>query len=339
MQVKNAKFYADWRDEKGQRKRKAFATAKEARKYQDAMQLEARARKARRMGSVRQLCEAWIEGQTRPAREIWHERTCAADLSTIAGEMPVADLTWMVSNALLERWKHHYSVAVVSALRYRLKNLLAWLEAHGAKDLAKNLPRVPNPQARQIMFEPGDFEKLKAIAPPWFRCFLLLCFDGGLRRGEALRVAPQNYSKELGQITLEVKKRRVQTFQPTDELKQLLAIAPESEDPTVSYLTLLRGKTKPVLYYTVEFWFAKLKKQAGINPLLTSHDLRRTSATQLYLQEKNIGVCQAFLGHANPMTTLRYIVHADNLTLKPMVEKMKVAYTKRTASGSIERSG
>jgi hypothetical protein len=37
VQKKNGKYFADWRDSSGQRHRKAFPTAKEARAFQKAM--------------------------------------------------------------------------------------------------------------------------------------------------------------------------------------------------------------------------------------------------------------------------------------------------------------
>jgi len=336
MKVKNGKFYADWRDENGERKRRVFPNAREARKYQEAMRAEARARKLQGIGSVGEETARWLEGQSGlTARDRWHQRTVAKGMIEVASKLPVRDLTYMIPNSLLERWKQKYSVAALYNLRFRLKSLCAWFELRGAQGLVKNLQRTPTPQPRQVLLEPSELQKMKEFSPPWFRCFLLLCFDGGLRRGEAVRVAPKHYSPETGKITIEVKKRRVQSFQVTDELREILAFAAKTEDPATPFLESLRGRL--VTRGGVERWWTKIKKQTGVNPTLTSHDLRRTAATELYLQTKSIAVCQAFLGHANPITTLRYIVHADNLLLKPMVEQMKVAFTRRTASGSIAR--
>ena len=343
MQVKNGKFYADWREGK-KRQRKAFATAREARKYQQEMRDAVRARKLRGIGSVGQETVLWeraasVAGKT--PKDRWHERVVARDMIELAGSTQVSELDCYIPNTLIEKWKGKYSVAALYNLRFRLKNLCSWLELRGAQGLVKNLQRTPTPQPRHILFQPEEYQKLKEISPPWFRCFLLFCFDGGLRRGEAIRVAPINYSEETGKITIEVKKRRVQSFVVTDELKTVLGLAAKGS-PEIPFMEALKGRR--VTRSSVEQWFTKLKKRAGINPLLTTHDLRRTAATQLYnyLRQTGhadpIGAVQKFLGHANPITTLRYIVHADNLLLKPLVEQMKVAFTRRTASGAIERA-
>lgn len=338
MRTNHGKFYADWRDETGERKRKAFATAKEARKYQAEMRAEVRARKIQGIGSVGQEAARWLAGLgPGTSRDQWHERVVARDVIEVAGRMQVSEFNFLIPNALIERWNGKYSIAALYNLRFRLKNLCTWLELRGAKSLVENLRKTPTPQARQILIDSADLEKMKAVSPPWFRCFLLFCFDGGLRRGEALRVAPIHYSVESGKITIEVKKRRIHSFQVTDELREMLAMAATSEDPAIPFLELLRGR--PMTRSTIEVWFARMKKKAGAAPMITTHDLRRTAATNLYLQTRDLSVCQKFLGHANPITTLRYIVHADNVLLKPMVEQMKIAFTRRTAAGSITRAG
>lgn len=344
MRVKGGKFFARWRDERRIDHRKGFHTSKEARNYQEKMRDEVRARKLHRVGTVRQLAEAWMESHSHGKtvkQKVWFERTVSQGLIRLVGDQPVAEVDPMVPNYLIEDWKKKYSVACVSNLRFRLKNLLGFLELHGALGLVKNLQRTPHAQARQVLIEPGELEKMKAASPPWFRCFLLFCFDGGLRSGEAIRVSPANYSPELGKITITVKKRRVQSFEVTEELKTILASAPMAADPTIPFLTLLRGdcdkRGGKVTESTTQFWFDRVKELTGVNPALTSHDLRRTAATELYLKYHDIGVCQRFLGHANPITTLHYIVHADNLLLKPLVEQMKVAFTRRTPAGSIAK--
>ena len=337
MKLKHGKFYADWRDETGRRKAKAFESAKEARKFQIEMRVQSHARKAQGIGSVGRETAIWLAGNSSgSARDRWHERVVARDMIEVAAKLPVPDLTFLIPNALIDRWKQKYSVAALYNLRFRLKNLCTWLELRGAIGLVKNLQRTPTPQGRQVLIDSTDLEKMKAGSPPWLRCFLLLCFDGGLRRSEAIRVAPMHYSAESGKITIEVKKRRVQSFQVTDELREILALAAHSEDPSIPFLESLRGRT--VTRSTIEKWWGKVKKAVGAAPAINTHDLRRTAATQLYLQTRRIEVCQKFLGHANPITTLRYIVHADNLLLKPMVEQMKVAFTRRTAAGSIARA-
>jgi integrase len=53
----------------------------------------------------------------------------------------------------------------------------------------------------------------------------------------------------------------------------------------------------------------KLCTKADILPVKSAHDIRRTVATQMYLQGLSIQVIQEFLGHADTETTWGYIVN------------------------------
>lgn len=62
MMKKHGKYFADWRDERGRRHRKAFPTAKRAHTYQHAQQLAASRKKAHRS-------EAAQRQSSRPTRK------------------------------------------------------------------------------------------------------------------------------------------------------------------------------------------------------------------------------------------------------------------------------
>ena len=348
MRVRHGKFFARWRDENGIDHRKGFQTKREAQKFQDQVKAESRAKKFQGVGSVGQLTALWLKSMPGTPSSHWHDYRVAKSVIAHAGPLPVTQLSPLHLNAIIEGWKTErqeksgkpYSIASLYNLRFRLKALCGVFERAGAKDLSNHLQKVPTPQARQVMIDPGDLEKLKAGTPPWFRCFILLCFDCGLRRAEALRCAPIHYSEEQGTISIEVKKKRKQICKVTDELKQILALAPKTDDPSKSFMTLLRGDPYPALSKkTLQFWWDKYKKLSGIAGGVNSHDLRRTAATQLYLARHDLILVQKFLGHAHPVTTLRYLAHAGNLELKPIVEEMKVIYSRRTAAGGIARGG
>lgn len=53
----------------------------------------------------------------------------------------------------------------------------------------------------------------------------------------------------------------------------------------------------------------KLCSQAGITPVKSAHDIRRTVATQMYMQGIPIRIIQEFLGHSDTKTTWGYIVN------------------------------
>lgn len=340
MKVKNGRFYADWRDAGGTRLARSFATRRDAEKHQEKMRAEARAQKITGVNTVRTLSQTWYEAHSKfqDRRDRWFSRYCRDELIRVTGESKVHELHWFIPNALIDKWdkEDKYAVATVFGLRFRLKNLLTWLVEHGGSpELVKKLQKAKTPQARQIIAEAWEIEAIKAAAPPWFKCFVLFCLDGGLRTAEALRICPANYSAGTGQFILEVKKRRVKNFHASEELKALIEIAPKTDDLSTPYVTLLRGpitvRAEIATDDQIYPYFKKLLQQIGSQPRMVSgkltwlhpHDLRRTMATWMYWKNKNLRECQLYLGHAHAITTLRYIVHANEAEILPIIEDIK----------------
>jgi integrase len=355
MRVKNGKFYARWRDEGGVDHRKSFRTKRDAERFQQQIQDEIRVRKLKGSDTVGSLAIVWLESHSKfqDHRDRFFSKRCVQDMIRLAGSQHVSELSYMVPNGLIDEWKKQpygktksYAPATVFGLRFRLKNLLVWFIEHGGSpELVKRLAKSDGtPQARQIIAEAWEIEQLKAIAPPWMKCFLLLCLDGGLRTAEALTLCPLNYSEATACFVLEVKKRRLKNFHASEELKALLAMAPAGP-PETPYVTLLRG---PVITrghqiradqregvtddHAVYLIFRKMLDQIGSKPRHTPrgltwlhpHDLRRTIATWMYWKTKNIRQVQEYLGHAHVITTLRYIVHANTAEILPLIEDLKI---------------
>ncbi|MHB8613971.1 MAG: tyrosine-type recombinase/integrase [Candidatus Dormibacteraceae bacterium] len=350
MRLKYGKFFSRWRDSIGIDHRRGFNTKREAEKYQERMKAEARAQKLVGTNTIRNLCQAWLEAHSKfqDRRDRWASRFCHDELISVAGESKVHELHWFIPNALLDKWdkQDKYAVATMFTLRFRLKNLLTWLVEHGGSpELVKKLQKAKIPQARQIIAEAWEIESIKASSPPWFKCFVLFCLDGGLRTAEALRICPANYSAGTGQFTIEVKKRRVKNFHASEELKALLEMSPVSSEPSIPFVTLLRGE--PTGDKQIYPYFKNLLKRIGsearmVNGKLTwlhPHDLRRTIATWMYWKTKNIRQVQEYLGHAHAITTLRYIVHANTAEILPILEDLKIERRHEAVVQIMKRKG
>jgi integrase len=324
MKQKHGRFFARWWDESGNEKAKSFTTKREAEKFQARIRADVRVAKKEKVGTIRQLAAAWFEGHVfNSKQERWFHKRVMEELTSVAGDLAVRDLTYLIPNALIDKWKNEgYGRASVQQFRFRLQALCEWLEHHGAIGLVKNLTKVLKPQARQITAEPWEIDKLKELGAPWFKCFVTLCLDGGLRSSEACRCSPANYSPEQNKITLTVKKQRIHSFTVTDELKKLFDLAPPAENPRTPYLQLLKGEKvgQKLLYDT----WCRIRERGKINPDLEPHDLRRTIATEMYRKWHDLRMVQAYLGHANPITTFDYIRHVDPLSIQPYIEDLKV---------------
>jgi integrase len=355
MRVKYGKFYALWRDENRKQHEKACRTKREAERFQQDRRDEIRAVKLKGANTVKRLAVAWFEAHSRfqDRRDRWASQFCAQEMIRVAGDSNVSELHWFIPNGLIDEWKtkpagrkQPYATATLFTLRFRLKNLLAWFVDHGAnQELVKKLQKTPIPQARQIIAEAWQIEQLKAIAPPWMKCFLLLCLDGGLRTTEALNICPANYSAATGRFVLEVKKRRVKNFDASEELKAVLASAPLPDSPETPFVSLLRGQsTGDHIIYP---FFKKMLEQIGAQPSHTPrgltwlhpHDLRRTMATWMYWKTKNLRQVQEYLGHAHAVTTLRYIIHANTAEILPILEELKEERKREAVIQVMRRKG
>jgi len=79
-----------------------------------------------------------------------------------------------------------------------------------------------------------------------------------------------------------------------------------------------RWAAHPVSKSTMSGRMAAAVKRAGLKRSVTSHTLRRTFATWLLEEKRDLRLVQVLLGHASPATTARYTrVHANTIASTP----------------------
>lgn len=104
----------------------------------------------------------------------------------------------MLIEALQQKWKHDYAMAIyyrrVKALRY----LLRLIDAGAGTSLRSAIRKVKDPGPRKVIALPEEQQRLFAIAQPWLRFWMLLCSQLALRNAEARSIGPQNYDKPNG---------------------------------------------------------------------------------------------------------------------------------------------
>lgn len=126
-------------------------------------------------------------------------------------------------------------------------------------------------------------------------------------------------------LTFRTKYQNAQQVPVTSELRALLD---QCEDPALPFVAqLTRGKNwkrpgrplaplmRPMDYHSLIGAFGKLKRSLGITRKLTPHDLRRTTARNVYALTRDLRTVQALLGHSDLPTTMWYL--QDNLTTIP----------------------
>lgn len=93
-------------------------------------------------------------------------------------------------------------------------------------------------------------------------------------------------------------------------IQQVLAINERNGFKDEDYL-FLGEKGKRIHERAVDNRIRKFCRNAGIKPIKSAHDIRRTVATQLYRNTHDIELVRKFLGHSDVQTSWGYIVDID----------------------------
>lgn len=215
---------------------------------------------------------------------------------------------------------------VISAVKWVIKNLQDRGEIPKTLDLEK--VKKPKIGRREVNYltecEIGQFldcvrkdiEKRDGVRSLRFMAFVMLLFQTGARIGEVLSINIGDIDRQAKEIPIIGKGNKPRTLFLKDETIYWLD----------RYLSI-RNDKEPALFATqngLSRWtqtdcgrsFRRYIRKSGIQKKFTIHTLRHTFATQLLMKGAGINVVQAALGHADPITTLKYYSGA--------VEKVKV---------------
>jgi len=237
---------------------------------------------------------------------------CAArDLIAAAGSVRPCDLG---QTEVLEaiRIGEHLSQGTRYGKRSCFKRLLTYLhEEHGARSLAKYVPKITPPAPRAVTATHDERARLIAACPLWLRLWVLLCSDMLMRNATASAICPDNYNAQLRTLTFRTKFGSWQTMPVTAEIAAILESTKlngkQSSTPYIALLHPLGRICKTWPGQKIKY----VAKSAGITRKLTPHDLRRTTATAIYDQTKDMRIVQAALGHKQLATTLWYLDHRN----------------------------
>ncbi|MGO9642134.1 MAG: tyrosine-type recombinase/integrase [Candidatus Acidiferrales bacterium] len=274
------------------------------------------------LGEVGQLAAAWAEG--RKDRNAQH---VARHLSRSFGHLKAEALTAAETNALLASWRASLATSTTHQFRIHLHAFLAFLAARGGPDLTSTLNRAAVPDARTETFTNGEVSSVLHEANAGMKLFVLLALDAGMRTGTALAITPENWNRQSGVLTFTTKGDRKMSIPATERLADLLNAAATTAQPgesLVHHLTAALSNTERAFR---QRW-NKIKHTAGVTRDIRPHDLRRTAATRLYNQTKDLRVVQQFLGHRSLLATVKYIAPHDPAALKELLEASKVPWRK-----------
>ena len=95
------------------------------------------------------------------------------------------------------------------------------------------------------------------------------------------------------------------TAEITADVEAMFLAAGNDPDPDTSFIQILKGRT--IGHEAIRKAWIKHRNACGVSPKVTAHDLRRSAATILYDQTKDLRVAQQLLGHKNLASTLKYL--------------------------------
>ena len=180
---------------------------------------------------------------------------------------------------------------------------------------------MPYPPPRTVIASDDEIKKLFTQAKPWMRLWLTLTAGHGLRFAEAHRLAPTHYNAQSNTITYRVKGNQTNTLPVSDDLKKFLDSIPPDTDPNTPLVEIAAGR--PMTRHNIYEHWERLKKHAGVNRFLRTHDLRRTLAVKVYDLTHDLRAVQHTLGHGRLATTCLYLEHHDPEKIRPILNQLR----------------
>jgi len=206
-------------------------------------------------------------------------------------------------DALWQRWRQRYAPHTAYNRGNILKRLLRSLQPIGAPPLT--VARMNHPQPRAVICTSEKIDAILKDTTPAMRLFVLLCWHTALRFSEALAVTPASFNAQDHTITIRTKGGKVRTIETPMAVYEMLQAAKACQpDTNESCVSILNGR--PLSPEGIRTAWHRLTKKAGV-PELRPHDLRRTTATNLYRATHDLRAVQQYLGHENMASTVSYI--------------------------------
>jgi integrase/recombinase XerC len=265
--------------------------------------------------TIRSILSLWRQGRSSNSTEV---QTANALIQEIGSLYP-RQLNAAIVENLWMRWRTRYAASTAYGRRHVLNSILRTLALSGAP--AIKAPRMRKPEPRATICDPAKINQLFAAADTSMRLFILLCWHLALRFHEALAVTPLSWSESEQTVTIKTKGGKTRTIPVTPEVETLIRAATlQAGNPGESCVSILNGK--PVSDGGIRAAWYRLVDAAGVREL-RPHDLRRTTATNLYRITKDLRAVQQYLGHSSLASTTSYLAPLSTENLRGLHEQLR----------------
>jgi integrase len=327
----HSSFLAEWYDEHGDHKAKAFVIEPDAIQFEKKMRRDVHAKRramkadpASAVGKVGDLCDVWAEGQ-----KYWYAKRVARDVKVKLGSLRIFELTPPAVNSMLDHWQEAgLAPNTRTNFGHTWKRLLRWFESlPGAPhDLSKFVRRIKPYQPRQEMLTVREEDALLRLSAgkPWLNCWLRIFLCLGLRMSEVCSLSPYHYDRETKMVTnVRAKGDILRMIAVPPELQEIFEPLMTDPESRVPFIDALKGI--PLTFANIRWHFNDLKKKAGVPRQKRPHDMRATAITTFFVTNGNdLIATQRFAGHKYAGSTQPYIRHLNDAALAPMIERARI---------------
>ena len=233
---------------------------------------------------------------------------------------PLSALTQGDVSSIIGRWRGRYALntvrKMVSAIKAPLREANPYIR----------LPRLPSPPLRGVTATPEEAERAITAAAPALKLMLMLAYDSGLRYSECLSLTRHNWNAEAHTITFEGKGGYTRTVPVSARTEAIFSVLTDTNREFIQQLQEHKQ------HYTLNRQWARLRRALGMSHI-NIHDFRRTIATRLYAQSKDLRAPQALLGHKWLSSTIRYIAPIGEPALRDLLNDLIRPYKPRYTQG------
>lgn len=200
--------------------------------------------------------------------------------------------------------KHLASASVNQAL-----NAIRFLyvELYGRPEVMVGIPRPRKEKKLPAVLSKGEVRRIiEGTRNPKHRMLLMVCYSGGLRVGEVVRLKPECLDLVRGLIHVQGGKGRKDRYTVLSKMvaeavgEYLRQYRPER------WLFEGERRGEPYSIRSAEEVFVQAVRRAGIGKEVSIHSLRHSFATHLLESGVSLRCIQELLGHASSRTTEIY---------------------------------
>ena len=259
-------------------------------------------------------------------KDYWSQRKSGSGIRAakqvmrhLGDDTKVAEITTSLIREMVEEWEDSGNVG--STINQKLSALSMMLKTSADEGWIETLPRIarrsPGTHRVRWLDAEEELEVLNAcdlLGLVALKDYIIVAIDTGFRRGELIDFQIKHYYD--GRLHLhpdETKTSKARSVPATQRVHEIILKRSH-----------LKGLFEDLNRHQLREQWATLREHLGKleDPQFVVHMLRHTCASRLAMQDKSAVFIQAWMGHATPLTTARYM-HLAPGKLKEGVEALE----------------